>query len=463
MGATHLINDKKTMSFRHGIHPEEYKYLSDKKRIERMPFQEEYILHLSQHIGAPSKSIVRKGQKVRRGEKIADPGGYVSVALHSPVDGTVETIGLFDHPSGQMLPAIKIKTDPFSTQQWNGDPSPDVEKLDVPGFISAVQDAGIVGMGGAAFPAHVKFSIPEGKKCTYLMLNGSECEPFLTCDHRVMVEYAEELIDGIGILQQFIKAEQIYIGIEVNKPDAIEILREKAKKSTLPIEVISFTVKYPQGAEKMMITAILGKEVPSGQFPLEVETLLSNVGTVVSLSNYFRRSQPLAERVVTVTGTAVKRPANVLVPIGTPMREVVDFCGGITDDAARILLGGPMMGVVQKNLDVPVLKGTSGILVLTENEVRDIDTYHCIRCSRCLDACPLFLNPSWLGLLARKGLWDEMEESNVLDCFECAACSFVCPSGIPLVQSFRVAKGIIREKNMRERSKNEAQMKDTKQ
>lgn len=433
-------------TFRHGVHPEEFKELSCHRRIERMPFVETYTLPLSQHIGAPSKAVVKEGQRVRRGELIAEAGGFVSVALHSPVDGVVRAIDLFDHPNGQVLPAIQIKTDRFSTQELAVTVPVQPEQINTKDFIAAVQRAGIVGMGGAAFPAHVKFSIPEGKTCKHLMLNGCECEPFLTCDHRVMLEYAEELIDGTRILAQFTKPEKVWIGIEANKPDAIQIVEEALARMEFHAEVVPLQVKYPQGAEKMMISAILGEEVPGGKLPLDVGALVANVGTVVTLSQYFRSGMPLIERVITVSGTAVKQPSNMLVPIGTPMREVVEYCGGISHPSPRILLGGPMMGMVQKNLDVPVVKGTSGILVLTENEIQDIDTLSCIRCGRCLDACPIFLNPARLGLLARKGLWEEMEENNVMDCFECGSCSFVCPSGIPLVQSFRVGKAMIRER-----------------
>lgn len=451
MAIANNISAIKPLSFSHGVHPEEFKELSSDKPIERMPFMKEYILPLSQHIGAPSNPIVKKGQSVTRGEKIAEPNGFVSVALHAPVDGTIVDIDLFTHPNGQELPSIKIKSDPFSSQLLPDRPVKDPESLDLPEFISAIQEAGLVGLGGAAFPAHVKFSIPEDKKCKYFMVNGCECEPFLTADDRLMVEYAEELLDGMEILNRFIKAEKLYIAIEINKPEAIRILSEKSIGRKYQIEVIPLKVKYPQGAEKMMISAILGKEIPTGKLPLDLEVLVSNVGTTVALSQYFRKGQPLIERVITVTGTAMSRPANVMVPIGTPMRELVDWCGGITDDTARILLGGPMMGMVQKRLDVPVIKGTSGILALTSNEVRDLTEYNCIRCSRCIDACPIYLNPSILGLLAKKGLWEEMQENNVLDCFECGSCSFVCPSSIPLVQSFRVAKGFIREKVAREK------------
>jgi len=448
-----LLYKGKTYTFNHGVHPEEFKELSSHCEVQRMPFVDEYTLPLGQHIGAPSKALVNKGEKVKRGQKIADAGGFVSVALHSPVDGVVSDIGIFDNPNGQVLPAIKIKTDPYSTQKMESNPI-DIDNLDAKGFVSAVQNAGLVGLGGAAFPTHVKFAIPEGKKCKIIMLNGCECEPFLTADHRVMVENAEEIVDGILILNKYLNAEKAYIGIEANKPDAIEILKQAASKSKFPIEVMALQVKYPQGAEKMMITAILGEEVPSGKLPLDLGVLVGNVGTFKALSDYFRKGQPLMERVVTVTGTAIKNPANVLVPIGTPMKDVIDLCGGVTDDAARILLGGPMMGAVQKSLDVPVVKGTSGILILSNNEVKDLEEYNCIRCGKCVDACPIFLNPSMMGMLAKKGLWDDMIEYNIMDCFECASCSFVCPSNIPLVQSFRVAKGFLREKASRERENN---------
>lgn len=420
--------------------------------IQRMPFVDEYVLPLGQHIGGPGKAIVSKGQNVKRGELIAEPTGFVSVGLHSPVDGTISEIGLVNHPNGQMVQGIKIKTDPYSTQVMDAD-AIDLNELDAKGFVNSVQASGIVGLGGAAFPSHVKFSIPEGKSCKYIMLNGCECEPFLTADHRVMLEDPEGVIDGINVLNTFVHAEKAFIGVESNKMDAIEALKKVAASNQFPIEVVPLQVKYPQGAEKMMITAILGTEVPSGKLPLDLGVMVCNVGTIAAVSEWFRKKKPLIERVVTITGTAVRKPANLLVPIGTPMKDVLEYCGGITSSAARILLGGPMMGAVQKALDVPVMKGTSGILVLTEDEVGDFEELNCIRCARCVEACPMFLNPSMMGLLAKKGLWEDMLDYKVMDCFECASCSFVCPSGIPLVQSFRVAKGILREKAAREKQK----------
>ena len=437
-------------TFKHGVHPDEFKHFTEAKAIERMPFVDEYVLPLGQHIGAPSIPLVKKGQYVKRGEKIADPGGFVSVALHSPVDGTVKAIELAETLTGQMVQSIRIQTDPYSPQLLTPGNPGDLDKMTIDEFIKSVQESGLVGLGGAAFPAHVKFKIPEGKTCRYIMLNGAECEPFLTSDHRTMLEHAWAVIDGINILQKFVGAEKAFIGIESNKPDAIAKLKEEAAKSNFPVEVVPLKVKYPQGAEKMMITAITEKEVPSGKLPIDVEILVSNVSSIAYLSDWFREGKPLIERVVTVTGTAINRPANVLVPIGTSMREVVKHCGGTNSEELRMLLGGPMMGMVQRSLDVPVVKGTSGMLMLTGNEVGTIDEYNCIRCGRCVDACPMYLNPSLLGMLAKKGLWEEMAENYVMDCFECGSCSFTCPSHIPLVQSFRVAKGILRERKAKE-------------
>lgn len=442
------------LTFRHGVHPDEFKERTARLPVERMAFVDEYVVPLSQHSGAPSIPMVQKGQKVKRGEMIAKPGGFVSVAQHAPVTGTVTSIELADHPNGQLVESIRIKTDPFSTQTMNGARPVSWRDMNVKDFLTAVQIAGLVGLGGAAFPAHVKFAIPQGKTCRYLIANGCECEPFLTADHRIMVEYAKELIDGLTILRHFVPAEKVFIGIESNKPDAMEILNRQIRARNLDIEVVPLKVKYPQGAEKMLIKAVLKTEVPSGKLPIDVETLVSNVGTLVALAQYFEQGMPLIERVVTVTGTAVRRPANLMIPVGTPIRDVLEWCGGVTDEAVRILLGGPMMGIAQKSLDAPVTKGISGVLVLTDGEVQDLETYKCIRCGRCIDVCPMFLNPSLMGLLARKGRYEEMEEQHVMDCFECASCSFVCPSGIPLVQSFRVAKSMLRERKAKTSLKN---------
>lgn len=452
-----LAIDKKLKSFKQGIHPTEYKFFSEKCPIERMPLSEKYTIPLSQHIGKSAKAIVKKGQKVRRGEKIAQADGFVSVSIHSPVDGIVEDIGWEFHPNGQLVPSIVIKTDFLSHQQLQPlFEDIDMDSIDYRKFLKIVQDGGIVGLGGAAFPSHVKLSIPEGKKCQYILANGCECEPFLTADHRIMVEYPQKIIGGLQILAKYLNPVKSFIGIENNKPDAIQKLKQTLKHCNHNIEVIPLEVKYPQGAEKMLATAILGNEIPKGKLPIDVGLVVSNVGTLAAIYDLIFHAKPLIERIVTVTGHGIKRPANLLIPIGTPLIDVINHCRGMKGKISDyyVLLGGPMMGQVQKNLNAPVIKGTSGIIVLPKKFAFEQEQYNCIKCGRCVDACPMFLNPSMMGLLAKKGLYEEMEEWNVLDCFECGCCSFVCPSNIPLVQYFRVAKSIIREKKLKEKSNN---------
>jgi electron transport complex, RnfABCDGE type, C subunit len=383
-------------TFRHGVHPPEHKEATAGLAIERMRFPDEVVLHLSQHIGAPSRPLVKAGDAVKRGQLIAAPGGFVSVALHAPVTGTVKGIELRPHPSGKMQDAIVITTDPYATQSLevrmptNGEAPP---------LAKRVQEAGIVGLGGAAFPAHVKLSVPEGKKVRFVILNGCECEPFLTCDHRVMLERPDAVLRGLRLLMAQLGAERGYVGVERNKPDAIAALLERT--ASMPdIEVVPLEVKYPQGAEKMLIDAIFKREVPSGKLPLDLEMVVNNVGTAAAIADLVDEGAPLVERVVTVTGPGVKRPANVLVPLGTPIRAVLDHCGGLLPEARQLILGGPMMGQSQKSLDVPVTKGTSGILALTR-PMEVVQEEPCIPCGRCLEACPMFLNPSRLQLLVR--------------------------------------------------------------
>jgi len=433
-------------TFGHGVHPDELKRATSGLAIERMPFVNEYVLPLAQHTGAPSKPLVLPGDRVTRGQMIAAPDGFVSTALHAPVTGEVESIELRPHPNGHKSPAIVIRTDPFSSQRVAGEPA-DGAALSAGEFEERVQGGGIVGLGGAAFPSHVKLRVPDGKRVHFVILNGCECEPYLTCDHRVMVERPREVVRGLRLIMNRVGAERGYIGIEENKPDAIELLRSAAEDDET-IAVVPLAVKYPQGAEKMLIDAIFHREVPSGKLPLDLEIVVQNVGTAAALVDLLESGKPLIERVVTVVGTGVKRPANMLVPLGTPIQAVLDHCGGLSDDTKQVILGGPMMGLAQKRLDVPVMKGTSGILAFTKS-VQMVEEDPCIRCGRCLEACPIFLNPSRLSLLARREHVDDLEAHNVLDCCECASCSFVCPSNIPLVQLMRVGKAMVRQQKDR--------------
>ena len=426
-------------NFEHGVHPAHHKQQTENLPIQRVPFVKDYVMPLGQHIGVPARPVVTAGEKVRRGQLIAEPGGFVSTGLHSPVTGTVREIGDFRGVDGRFAPAIRIEADAFATQQAETGPGVDWQSLSLEEFIEAVQMAGIVGLGGAAFPSHVKLSVPDGVRIKHLLVNGAECEPYLTNDHRLMLERPEALLEGAEIMRQKLGAEDTVIGIEANKPDAIEVIRRHIQPDQ-PVRVVALKVKYPQGAEKMMIKSVFDKEVPAGQLPRDVEVNVNNVGTIVAIADYFLRGMPLIERVVTVAGPGVTYPANLIVPLGTPVREVLRFCGGLKPGTREIILGGPMMGRPIASLDVPILKGCSGVLVFTGEETTERKEYPCISCGRCLEACPYFLNPSRLARLSKARMFDEMKEHHVFDCVECGCCTFACPSNIPIVQLIRTAK-----------------------
>jgi electron transport complex protein RnfC len=394
---------------------------------------------LGQHIGVPSQPVVAAGEEVRRGQLIAKPGGFVSTALHSPVTGRVSKVGDFRGVDGRFTPSIGIEADPFATQEVEAGSPIDWESLSLDAFIEAVQMAGIVGLGGAAFPAHVKLSVPEGTTIRQLLVNGAECEPYLTTDHRLMLERPDALLEGCEIMRRKLGAEETVIGIEKNKPDAIRTISSRIPEGQ-PTRVVPLKVKYPQGAEKMMIRSVFDVEVPAGQLPRDVGVNVNNVGTIVAIADYFLRGMPLIERIVTVAGNGVTYPANLVVPLGTPVRDVVKFCGGLKPGTREIVMGGPMMGRPIASLDVPVLKGCSGVLVFTDQPTSARREYPCIRCGRCVEACPYFLNPSRLARLSRARMYDEMKAYHVFDCVECGCCTFACPSNIPIVQLIRTAK-----------------------
>jgi len=434
---------QKLATFKHGVHPAEMKELTQGLAIERMPFVEEYVLPLSQHTGAPAKPVVLPGDRVERGQIIAAPNGFISTALHAPVKGRVSAIELRPHPKGNRQLAIVIETDPFSSQQLRLSTRPDPGQS-VDEIVRQVQEAGLVGLGGAAFPTHVKLLVPENKQVRFVILNGCECEPYLTCDHRLMLERAPAVLQGLKIIMRLVGAERGYIGIEQNKPDAIERLRELSAQDA-DVTVVPLEVKYPQGAEKMLIEAIFDREVPGGKLPLDLEIVVQNVGTAAALADLFETGRPLIERVVTVTGPGVRRPANLMVPLGTSLEAVLNHCSGLHPETRQVILGGPMMGLAQKNLEAPITKGVSGVLALTE-PARLVEEDPCIRCGRCLEACPQFLNPQRLALLSRKEDTEALKLHSVFDCCECASCSFVCPSHIPLVQLIRVGKATARQR-----------------
>ena len=440
-----LLNIRKS-TFKHGVHPPEHKEETNGLPIRQFPFAPLIILPMAQHIGAPSQIVVREGQEVARGQLLAKAGGYVSVPLHAPVSGTVRKIANVPTISGKMSPGIYLEPFPSSSQEVLEGTPVDVDAATPEEILKGIQDAGIVGLGGAAFPTHVKLKVPEGKNCEILMINGIECEPYLTTDHRVMLEQADDIFMGIRYLLKATGAGSAIIGIEANKQDAASHL-EKMIPAGLPVSVKVVPVKYPQGSEKMLITSVLGREVPSGGLPIEVDVVVVNVATTAEIGRLLPHGRGIQERVVTITGPGVKKKGNYLIPIGTPLRYVLEQVGA-DENISEVYMGGPMMGVAVSNLDISIVKGTSGIVAFTEKDVKRPDkVYPCIKCGACVDACPLSLNPSKLGILAKFEAYDQMaEEFHLMDCFECGSCSYVCPSHIPLVQYFRLSKSIVRKR-----------------
>ena len=436
-------------TFRHGVHPPEAKDDTSGSPIRQFPFAPLLVVPLVQHAGKPSLPVVREGQEVARGQRLAAPDGFMSVAMHAPATGVVRRIALAPSISGRMVPAVYLEPYPGSTQEIaDGTPCPLDASPDE--IVTAIQQAGVVGLGGAAFPTHVKLKIPAGKSIDTLILNGAECEPFLTTDHRVMLEQREDIFTGIRYLLRVTGAGRVIVGVEENKPDAAAHLRA-ALPADLPATVELLRVKYPQGAEKMLIAALLGREVPSGKLPLDVHALVINVATAAEIGRLLPQGRGIQERVVTVSGPAVVKKGNYRIPIGTPLRFVLEKVGVDEATLNRVFLGGPMMGAAASSLDIPLTKGTSGVVAFTETEAERThrQVFPCIRCGYCLEACPMFLNPSELGLLARNEEYERMaDERNLMDCFECGSCSFVCPSHIPLVQQFRVAKQMVRKRRV---------------
>jgi len=429
--------------FRHGVHPAEAKELTRGLPIRRMPYPDEIVLPLRQHAGKPARLSVAVGDHVERGDEVGQADGFLSVPIHASAAGSVTGVEWWPHPDGSMAEAVRIKVDRFAPQVARERLVPRWDGLTRAAVVQAVQAAGVVGLGGAAFPTHVKLVPPEDQPIETLIVNGAECEPYLTSDHRIMVEYPGRVHFGIQVMMHALGAARCVIGVERNKPDAIRALRETGL-GRAGVEVLPLTVKYPQGAEKMLIHAVTGREVPSGKLPAAVGVLVQNVGSVAAIAEVFETGLPLIERIVTVSGHGLRRPANLIVPVGTKLRDLLGFCEGLTAEAAQVIVGGPMMGLAQANLDAPVTKGTTGVVVLARSEARSDRIYPCIHCGRCLDACPMFLNPALLGDLARMGRYHEMAELHLADCMLCGSCAYVCPSNLPLAQLFQASKVALR-------------------
>jgi electron transport complex protein RnfC len=428
----------KPRKFKGGVHPNDSKALTSHKPIKQAPLLDSYKVIMHQNIGAPPQLLVKKGDEVKKGSLLAKAGGFVSVPLHAPTSGTVKAIDKVPGPTGISVPCIEITAD--GKDEWGSpfEPIADWKSTDPAELKQRVWDAGIVGMGGAGFPAHVKLSPPEGKKIDTLILNGAECEPYLTADHRLMLENAEDVVLGAAITARILGLDNAVIGIENNKPDAIEELNKVAAKYNVKIQ--GLPVNYPQGAEKQLIYAITGREVPVGKLPMDVGCVVQNVASAAAIADAVVRGIPSIERVTTVTGKPVVDPGNWKVRIGTPISKVLELAGGISEQPAKLLLGGPMMGIAQSSLGVTVMKNTSGVLLIANDEVSQYTSEPCIRCGRCVECCPMQILPATISQAVENKRFDWAEKLNVMACIECGSCSYSCPSHRPLNQQFKRAK-----------------------
>ncbi len=423
-----------------GVHPAEGKY-SANSVIEKLSLPKTVSIPIAQHIGAPSKAIVAKGDKVKVGDKIAESTGFVSANIHSSVSGTVVKVDKVLDSTGYKRPCVIIDVE---GDEWNEsiDRSIELKKeisLTDKEIIQRINESGIVGLGGATFPSHVKLSVPDGKKIDVLIINGVECEPYLTSDHRLMLEKAKEMLVGIQIIMKALSVNLALIGIENNKPDAISHLQNLVKDYP-GVEVHALKVQYPQGGEKQLIKALINREVPSGALPLNVGAVVHNVGTAFAVYEAVQKNKPLFERIVTLTGKSVKKPSNFMVRIGTPVTELIEAAGGLPEDTGKVINGGPMMGKALNSLEVPVVKGTSGILIMPVVLSARKKESDCIRCAKCVSVCPQGLEPFLLNKLAQLGKNDKLETNAVMDCIECGSCSYTCPAGLPLLDYIRLGK-----------------------
>lgn len=428
-----------------GIHPPENK-ITATKMIKRLPVPKVVNVPIAQHIGIPSEIVVDKKDKVEIGQVIAKSGGFVSSNIHSPVAGTVTKLDKIIDSSGYKKQCIVIRTDQKNESNFEVTEHPLKTEIDASPseILSQISANGIVGLGGATFPSHVKLNVKEGAKIDWLIVNGVECEPYLTADHRLMLEKAEEIIVGVQILMKALDLKNAVIGIENNKKDAIKLFKAAVKKDSR-IKIAALQVKYPQGGEKQLVKAILNREVPKNGLPLDVGVIVHNVGTIFAIYEAIQHKKPLIERVVTVTGKHLPNPSNYWVKIGTPIKDLITEVGGLPEGTRKLVNGGPMMGKAIKNTDVPVTKGTSGILVISEDESSRGEQKNCIRCGECVFVCPMGLEPHLLMNLSEKGMFEKASAEDIMTCIECGSCSYVCPSHRPLLDYIRFGKSIVKK------------------
>lgn len=449
IGLTSLATGRGT--FPRGVHPPEGKDLAQDRAIEVMPTPGEVMIPLLQHVGAPCEGTVKPRTEVAVGDELGTSGAFVSAPVHASISGKTGRTGAVTLPNGRHVAVIPIKAegaqplegkalfDDLYGGEW---PTEGLDRHDPKAIVDACRKAGLVGQGGAAFPAHVKLTRNEKKPIDLILINGCECEPYLTADYRLMLEAPAPIVAGAILARHAAGAREAVVCVEDNKPRAIEALRKAVQGTQVAVRVMK--TKYPQGGEKQLIYAATGREVPGGGLPLDIGVVVLNVGTAAALARAVLRGKPLTHRVVTVTGSGVKNPKNLLVPIGTSFRDLIRCCGGLTDDARRIVAGGPMMGFSVSDPDTPVTKGTSGITVLSGKELEKSEETNCVRCGRCVDVCPMRLVPTKLGLAARSNLPELAVHYHVMSCMECGCCAYVCPGRLPLVQLIRIAKIQIR-------------------
>ncbi len=447
-----------------GVHPKDGKSISFSMPIQSAPLLEEYTIPLSQHIGTPAQPIVKRGQRVLKGQKIAEATDNISAHIHAPTSGEITSVSKHPitgemlamtnciGPAGHMVSSLVITSDGEDKEGFTLMPIEEWQSIDKKILLERIKEAGIVGMGGAAFPTHVKLNPPQGKRPDTLIINGAECEPFLTADHRLMLEEPEKIIEGILMMKYILGAKTVYIGIERNKPDAIKTMKKHLREG---IEVRELRVLYPQGSEKQLIYALTKRKVRMGTLPMEVNCIVQNIGTAFAVFEAIVMGKPLFERITTITGEPVVRPGNWRLRIGTSIGDALKMAGGVKDPekVGKILIGGPMMGLAQFSLDTPIMKSGSGVTLLNKDEIVQYTSVPCIRCGRCVDVCPMNLMPSTMSIQAMKERFDLLEEWHVMDCLECGCCSYVCPSQRPLVQLFRLGKSHVLKKRQRELEK----------
>lgn len=424
-----------------GIHPQDKKSATASLPLERAAIPLKVAVPLQQHLGCPADPLVKVGDQVVEGQKIADSTKFVFAPIHAPISGKVTKIEKLPNACAFDVVSVVIESEPgaVTEAQYAGQWS--VDELRPDQLVKIVKEAGIVGLGGATFPTHVKLSPPAEKKIDTIIINGCECEPYITADHRLMLERGEDVIYGGRVAAKVVGATRLLIGIEKNKLDAVSVLQKIAAGTKgIEVKVVALPTHYPQGGEKMLIKALLGREVPSGGLPLDVGVIVQNVGTAVAIAEAVKLGKPLIERALTVTGSGVKQPRNLIVRLGTSFAEVINQCGGLTEDAAKVIMGGPMTGLTITSLELPVVKGTSCLLVLNRQEAKTYEEKDCIRCGRCIKTCPMGLEPLFLVNFAKSKDWDKLREYHVADCIECGCCSYGCPSRIYLVQYFKYAK-----------------------